>query len=173
MREVVGDGVTRLAGSGSMAELRVLTPDDWELWREVRLAALADAPEAFGATYEYWAGEGDVEARWRSRLRDVPFNVVSMDGDRPTGQVSGTSPDAEGRVELISMWVAPTARGKGLGDALVAAVVEWAREQDASAVHLGVRQGNEPAIGLYERAGFEAASEPVDGCDVAMERPLR
>ncbi len=155
-----------------MVELRILSPDDWPLWREVRLAALAEAPEAFGATYEYWSGEGDTEARWRSRLRDVPCNVVSMDGERPTGQASGTALDAEGRVELISMWVAPPARGTGVGDALVAAVVAWARGVGASAVRLGVREGNKAAIGLYVRAGFVALGEPADGCDLAMERPL-
>lgn len=157
-----------------MVELRILTSDDWQLWREVRLAALADAPEAFGSNLAYWSGPGDTEDRWRSRLTDVPFNVVSLDDDGLTGQVSGTALDDEGRVELISMWVAPGARGTGVADALVGCVVEWAPEQGASAVHLSVRIGNERALGLYLRAGFVAVGEPAgDPAEITMVRPLR
>jgi len=32
-----------------MIEARVLSEDDWKLWRELRLAALTEAPYAFGA----------------------------------------------------------------------------------------------------------------------------
>ncbi len=53
-----------------MITLQTLGSDDWQLWRELRLQALREAPHAFSATIEYWAGEGDVEERWRERLTD-------------------------------------------------------------------------------------------------------
>ena len=65
---------------------RRLTEDDWTLWRDVRLRALADSPGAFGSTLGYWSGPGDREERWRSRLADVPFNVVAL-GDRTPIQI--------------------------------------------------------------------------------------
>lgn len=46
----------------------MLTPDDWPIWRELRLAALAEAPQAFGSRLADWQGEGDREERWRDRL---------------------------------------------------------------------------------------------------------
>jgi GNAT superfamily N-acetyltransferase len=47
-------------------ELRVLTPDDWPVWRELRLAALAEAPYAFGSRL----------ADWRSQVGDQLVRAV-------------------------------------------------------------------------------------------------
>ena len=143
-------------------ELRRLTVDDWRLWRDVRLRALAEAPYAFGSTLAQWQGEGhDLEARWRARLEEVPLNVVAVTEDGSSlGQVSGWGPDDDGRVEVISMWVDPEARGTGVGEALIGAVLQGAREeQGAPAVVLSVKAGNRRAIELYERMGFEHTDE--------------
>ncbi|GAA4537172.1 GNAT family N-acetyltransferase [Amycolatopsis samaneae] len=134
-----------------MLSLRVLTVEDWQAWREMRLAALRDAPEAFGAALADWTGPGDTELRWRRRLSGS-FNVLaSLDGE-PAGMASGMPKDDV--VELISMWVAPFARGRGVGDALVVAVVEWAREHGAERVTLRVAPANRYAAALYRRHGF-------------------
>ena len=53
------------------------------------------------------------------------------------------------------MWVAPVARGRGVGDGLVDAVVDWARAAGYPRVVLDVGDENLPAIRLYERKGFE------------------
>ena len=105
-------------------------------------------------TRSSWQGEGDTETRWRGRLSDVPLNIVAEWQKTPAGMVSGTAPGTEGSVELISMWVAPFARGHGIGDSLVNAVIEWAREQQASKVILAVLEGNLRALALYRRHGF-------------------
>lgn len=152
-------------------ELRVLSPDDWELWREVRLNALRDAPEAFGATLVEW--QAAKEERWRERLAVVPFNVVAMVGGVAVGQVSGTQIDDQERVELISMWVAPGTRGAGVADALVSAIKDYAGHTGASAVRLSVRRSNKRAIGLYERCGFVDVDEPGDEpAEIVMLCPL-
>jgi ribosomal protein S18 acetylase RimI-like enzyme len=135
-------------------ELRRLGPDDWSLWRTVRLQALREAPYAFGSSLSDWQGEGDREARWRARLDDVPFNIVALIDGRPIGQVSGTGLDEQRSVELISIWVAPGARGIGVGAALIDAVAGWADACRARSVWLAVKSENFHAIALYERAGF-------------------
>ena len=101
--------------------LHVLTVDEWPLFREVRLRALSEAPYAFGSTLDYWLGEGDTEQRWRQRLSEVPFNAVARLEETPAGMASATKPNSDGVTELISMWVAPLARGKGVADLLVEA----------------------------------------------------
>ena len=68
------------------------------------------------------------------------------------GMASGTALDSHGSIEVISMWVAPVARGHGVGDALVNAVVGWAREQQASRLTLGVLEGNERGRSLLSPA---------------------
>jgi ribosomal protein S18 acetylase RimI-like enzyme len=135
-------------------DLLKIGADDWPLWRKLRLEALAEAPYAFSATLAYWQGEGDTEARWRGRLSDVPLNIVAEWQKTAAGMASGTAPDPDGSVELISMWVAPFARGQGVGDALVDAVIAWAREQQATRVVLAVFAQNERALALYRRRGF-------------------
>lgn len=138
--------------------LRVLDADDWEAWRLLRRAALEDAPAAFGSTLAEWSGAGDTEERWRRRLDGVARNVLAELDGRRAGMVSATSA-VEGDVQLLSMWVAAGARGKGVGDALVEHVKQWAIESGADRVVLDVRTTNTHAISLYARHGFLDAGE--------------
>ena len=154
----------------------VLSPDDWLAWRSLRLAALADAPGAFGSTLAEWTGHGDTEQRWRDRLAKVAFNVVLTLEDHSAGMVSATAPGRDGAVELISLWVAPFARGHGVGDAAIDCVMEWARaEYGHVSVVLSVKSDNKPAFSLYGRHGFtDAGPSPDDPSERLMraEHPL-
>lgn len=143
-----------------MVELHALTPDDWSIWRQLRLAALAEAPHAFGSRLADWQGDGDRAERWRARL-SIPgaYDVVALLDGEPVGMASGVPTDEPGMVELISMWVAPVGRGRGVGDKLVRDVERWARRLDAEVLRLSVADGNAPAAGLYERHGFAYTGE--------------
>jgi ribosomal protein S18 acetylase RimI-like enzyme len=148
----------------SVIDLRRLTPDDWATWRELRLAALAEAPYAFGSRLADWQGVNDREDRWRDRLSMAgSHNVVAMIDGCAVGMVSGVpATPFDGVAELISMWVAPTARGRGLGDALVSEVERWARSFGARALRLDVSDGNAFASELYQRHGFSYTGEQGD-----------
>lgn len=154
-----------------MVDLRVVSPDEWELWREVRLRALADAPEAFGSSVTDW--EIADEHRWRQRLVSVPFNVVAVVDGVAVGQASGSRLFDRKLVGRTSMYVAPDARGSGTADALVEAVKEHARGLGATVVRLSVRRQNARAIKFYERVGFGHTDEPGDEpAEIAMLCPL-
>lgn len=157
----------------SMIEIRVLTPDYWELWRELRLGALADAPQAFGATLEEWQGEGDREERWRARL-GIPgsHNLVALLDGRPAGMVSGVPTGEDGIAELISMWVSPSAGGSAVGDRLVDEVARWASRTGARELRLSVMPGNARAIALYRRNRFDGLLAD-DGDGSAARRMTR
>jgi ribosomal protein S18 acetylase RimI-like enzyme len=131
--------------------IRVCAETDWKLWRGVRLAALEEAPYAYGSTLAQWQDAS--EERWRARMRDVPFNALAEVDGVPAGIACGM-PEDDGSVSLVSMWVAPFARGRSIGDRLVGSVLDWARERDATAVRLDVVSTNAAAIALYRRNGF-------------------
>jgi ribosomal protein S18 acetylase RimI-like enzyme len=110
-----------------------------------------------------WQGDGDSEDRWRRRLR-IPggHDVVALLDGVPAGMASGVPTPEDGVVELISMWVSPPARGRGVGDALVLEIVRWASDNGAAAVRLEVAEGNDGALALYQRHGFRLTGERGD-----------
>lgn len=146
-----------------MADTQIdrIDADDWQEFREVRLASLSEAPEAFGSTYEGWVDAP--EERWRARLTDVPLTLLARIDGAPVGVACGSPAELHGEpaVELISMWVAPHHRGSGLAGRLIGRVVAWATEQGLP-TFLMVRVGNDRAITAYERAGFVSTGVPDD-----------
>lgn len=56
--------------------------------------------------------------------------------------------------KLDGTLVAADRRGRGVGSALVAAAIDWARAHDLHKLALGVFPHNEPAIALYRKFGF-------------------
>lgn len=141
-----------------------LTPDDWRRWRALRLTALAEAPEAFGSTLAQWSGPGDTEERWRARWAGVPYNLVVVRDGLDVGMAGLVGPDGDEPPELVSMWVAPEARGSGAADAAVEAVLaRAARAYPGRAVALSVYEANGVARRLYARHGFVDAGPSPDG----------
>jgi GNAT superfamily N-acetyltransferase len=63
-------------------------------------------------------------------------------------------------VELIG--VARGSRRKGIGRALMAAVIEWARSRKVKVVHLGVYEFNRNAASFYQRLGFKVLTRYMD-----------
>jgi RimJ/RimL family protein N-acetyltransferase len=147
--------VSRQAGT----VIRQLGPDDWQLLRSVRLAALLDAPEAFAGTYAD-AVERD-EAGWRTWPGSGAVFAAVDDGDQPLGMVAVMDDDG---AELIAMWVAPAGRGTGLADELIQTVLRWAGEHGHDHVDLEIAPGNERARRVYLRNGFVETDEPGRFC---------
>jgi ribosomal protein S18 acetylase RimI-like enzyme len=63
----------------------------------------------------------------------------------------------EDHVGLFAMHTAPALRGQGLGRAVVAALLGYAREQGGRTAYLQVTAHNAPALALYRRFGFATA----------------
>src|SRR3954449_2622011 len=61
---------------------------------------------------------------------------------------------SRGVCQVQGVWVAPAHRGRGIGAAGTAAVVEYARTAIAPVVSLYVNDFNAPARAAYERVGF-------------------
>lgn len=144
----------------AVLRMRALAPDDWPIWRRLRLTALAEAPDAFGSRLADWQGNGDRPERWRARLAVAGsyHTVAEFDGE-PVGMASGMPTGTDGVVELVSMWVAPSARGQGVAGRLVEDVERWARDLPATELRLAVAEGNQAAASLYRRHDFRFTGE--------------
>lgn len=128
--------------------------EDWARTRDLRLAALADAPDAFGSTL---AQEQDQpEPFWRRRLeREAATTLLAFLDGRDAGLSVVAATDEDPRTAgIYSVWVAPFARGRGVGDALLVAAVEDARTRGFHNVILEVGEHNLAAQALYARHGF-------------------
>ncbi|PCC73064.1 Ribosomal protein S18 acetylase RimI [Nannocystis exedens] len=131
-----------------------LGPQDGDRLRTLRLEALRDAPDAFGGTLEDAATRPADD--WRRQLVDLATFFAVEEG-RDVGMArAARHPSEPGTGELLSMWVAPAARGHGVGDALIAAIVDWARGEGLRRLVLDVGDANGPAVALYARNGFVA-----------------
>lgn len=152
-----------------MISVRKVTAADWPLWRELRLAALADAPDAFAARLDDWHRGG--ERIWRERLT-LPgaYNIVAERDGRPVGIARGV-PGEGGAAWIHSVWVTPDARGSGAGARLLSAVEEWARSRGSVELRLQVLEHNERAIVAYRRQGFVRTGEAGDG-EIVMAKAL-
>jgi ribosomal protein S18 acetylase RimI-like enzyme len=137
--------------------VRSLRPDEWRLWRDLRLQALADSPDAFRDTID--DAQGRAESEWiRSAAAamqgDRRLLIAEQDG-RPVGMAVILVSEADPHhANLYAMWVQPTARRLGIGRALLNAAVAWAETKGVSEIILSVSEDNDAARHLYGAAGF-------------------
>ncbi|MFB7631920.1 GNAT family N-acetyltransferase [Streptomyces sp. NPDC056149] len=154
-----------------MLSVRPFEVGDWALYRAVRLAALADAPDAFGSTLE--REQAFTEEKWRERLagRD---QFLAEDSGQAYGLI-GIVPTGPRTADLVSMWVAPAARGRGVADLLVGEALRAADAGGIACVELWVTQGNDRAERLYARHGFHRTGrvQPVREGESRLEFAMK
>ncbi len=135
-----------------MMAIQTLSVEEGARFRAIRLRAFSDAPSAFGTRFED-AAKWPLEA-WSRQLTGV-VAFVAVVGGSDVGVVRGVpDEEAEDSARLNSLWVAPEARGTGVGESLIGVVVEWARAKGRVQLQLDVSDSNESAIALYTRRGF-------------------
>jgi GNAT superfamily N-acetyltransferase len=147
--------------------IRTLEPHEVDLHREVRLWALADAPEAFGVVV------AEVEAQPMSYWEDLTRAVTGPGGqvmflacedDTVLGSAYGLRDrDRREAGRVGGMWVAPAARRRGVGRALLHAVMAWACGRQLTHLGLWAPAHSPAAVALYRQAGF---------CETGRRGPL-
>lgn len=157
-------------------------PEDWERIRDLRLRALLSDPDAFGSTYEQEVDRDEDAWRswatgWANAVDQGLFAAVD-EGDW-VGMALGVRWEEDPvTAQLYAMWVEASWRRRGLGHALVGAVVAWARGLGVRKVTLRVTEENAGARALYERCGFldtgerEALREASETRTVVMQRSV-
>lgn len=135
--------------------IRAVSEDDWPTLRDVRLRALADAPTSFGTTLGQAAEF--TEERWRDRARGSATSrqfLAFLDGEAVG--IAGLFDEGEGSAQLVSVWVRPDHRRRGVARALTRAALDFAAAAGMARVTLWVTEGNASARRLYEGLGFRA-----------------
>lgn len=134
--------------------VRLLTEDDAEMFRAIRLEALERHPETFQATYESSA-ELSLDAFAR-RLKQYAlfggFRADELSGF--VGFYQLKNPKIAHKAIMWGMYVREDARGTGLAPAMVETVVEHARGR-VEQILLSVITDNERARHFYRKMGFE------------------
>lgn len=144
--------------------VRRASTDDLSALRSLRRVALTTHPTSFGTSAE--EEEATTDDAWRARFlpgsRATVFLAESDDAE-PLG-LAGVRGDGRVRTghvaDLWGVFVLEAARGAGVGDALVAESIVWARDAGYARMRLFVDTLNMPAIRLYQRHGFV-----VVGCE--------
>ena len=135
----------------------------------MRLAALEEAPHAFGSSYER---EVDApEQRWRQGLKDRARFIAEVDGV-VAGTVSGGDAAGSGAAAMTAMWVDPRYRRRGVGDLLVKTVVDWAKSAGYGEMLLWVADGNPDAERLYMLNGFASTGAVQEMRAGALEHEM-
>ncbi|MCL4210794.1 MAG: GNAT family N-acetyltransferase [Phycisphaeraceae bacterium] len=127
-------------------------------------AARMDFVEALGASYE-----GTLDCPGLSGLRDPSdvltghqatgcfepslWTLLRVDG-RPSGVLLLNPTPRQGSIELVYLGLAPWARGRGLGSALLRHGLRQTASRSERTLSLAVDERNEPARRLYARHGF-------------------
>lgn len=133
--------------------IRVLGADEWDAYRQARLRALKESPEAFAASYD---AEADYdEELWRERM-GRSARLVAEQRSEVVGIVSVRSDDAmfDNAAEVFGLWVPVSLRGSGIAAQLVQAAARLATNRGHSQLIYWVGTENARAVAFASSYGF-------------------
>ena len=160
-----------------MFTVRRVRVEEWEQLRDLRLRALRSDPLAFATTFA--AANERTEVQWQDWVRTgatSEWNCMVVAEEAP-GTLLGLGAVflQEHHFTLVSMWVDPSARGRGIGSALVETLLAWVdRTLPGADVRLDVNPEQEAAMALYRSHGFQetGGEEPLGHSPPATVRQM-
>lgn len=173
-----------------MTKIRRLEQGDWALYRDIRLAMLADTPTAYVEPFE--SASRQTDGQWQARTATMvsPGNITFVAGDAPgSGRLEALMwvalkkpQDLQGprQAILLSVFVTGRQRGTGLADSMLRRCIAAARDElQADLLELGVHEDNGRAQRFYLRHGFRDTGRrepyPLDPAarELVMELQLK
>jgi len=143
--------------------IRHLGPEDFDIFRRIRLEALRAEPAVFASSAEDWERQTDDE--WRRRLTAAAV-FVDFHEEEPVaimGLIRQGASKMAHRATIVMVFVRKNLRGTGHARALLEALVHHAREAGIRQLELAVSAENPAAIRFYWREGFTEAGRIAGG----------
>jgi len=164
---------------GGLIITRRIQPDEADLFKRIRLAALQNAPYAFSSTYD--SALRRTAESWREQAESTAFGndratFITFSNNEPVGIAALYRLDNQADVgEMLQVWVAPEQRGTGVAWDLMNALFTWADGNNFRTVIAKVTNGNARAIKFYIKYGFsiggtdEYSQQNVDDVTLVKE----
>jgi GNAT superfamily N-acetyltransferase len=145
--------------------IRRLKREEGLKYREIRLRALRDSPDAFGTTFT--EAEAKPPQWFIDRARELDEQpdrwgvlIACDDDDAFHGMLyAAVSSESPSTMEVFGMWTDPALRRQRIAASLIDAVVSWAKRLGLNRIELWVTEGNDAAIGFYNRVKFRDTGE--------------
>lgn len=145
-------------------EIIKLPVSEWKSYKEIRLRALKEDPQAFGAAYED-AVKFD-ESEWRRRLEnaensDRSWLWFAQENQKIVGLIGAyMEKDATNEATIVSVFVPKEERGKGISSLLMDKIIsELSAKPYLKKINLTVNKDQVAAVNLYTKFGFVKVGE--------------
>jgi L-amino acid N-acyltransferase YncA len=130
-------------------ELRALQPEDWPAVRAIYQAGIDGGDATFETAVPEWAAWDAAHLAEHRLVARLDGRVVGWTALAPVSDRCAYAGVAED-----SIYVAPEAQGRGVGRALLAAVVASAERGGIWTVQTGIFPENQPSVRLHQACGF-------------------
>lgn len=147
----------------NLITIRRIQLGEGDLFKQIRLASLQDAPYAFSSSYdsalrrsaESWHEQAENTAQGTNRATFIAFS-----DEKPIGIAALYRLEDKADVgEVLQVWVAPEYRGMNVAWDLMNTIFWWARENNIHSIIAGVTDGNTRAQKFYTKYGFSITDE--------------
>lgn len=141
-----------------------LSVSQWKQYRDLRLRAIRESPQAFLDTEQ--ETRAFPEKKWRQRLADAAagksWQLFARLHGKLVGMIGAYRSDDDVKNQsatIVGIWVAPEARGKGVGRKLMETLMDTLKKRSIKTVHLSVNVEQTAAVVLYKKLGFQIVEE--------------
>lgn len=138
--------------------VKKIEKNDWKNYRDIRLEALKEEPDAFGGSYNEYKDKDDLywidKASLSGEKSERNFICAVLDNNNFIS-IGGAYQDENNEWNIIAIYVKKEFRGLGVGSLLLNKILEELKTRKVEKAFLRVNTKRIPAIFLYKRFGFE------------------
>ncbi|WP_082234757.1 GNAT family N-acetyltransferase [Halobacillus massiliensis] len=139
-------------------KFRILTGEDAKTYRELRLEALLNSPDAFLTAYEQEKQRANPIQATAERLDSShALTIGCFNKDQLVGNATLTfqmHPKCKHKASIVGVYVSPSHRRHNVARQLINECIKEAKAREIEVIQLAVVTTNQPALKLYKTAGF-------------------